>query len=87
MKSRNKALIEQRVIDSANYLIENNSTVRETARKFGVSKSTTHKDLVVRLKDINLNLYEDVSVILEVNWEEKNLRGGLATKEKFESMK
>ena len=52
----------------------------------GVSKSTVHKDLVIRLKEINRTLYEDVSVVLEVNWEERYLRGGIATKEKYERL-
>lgn len=87
MESRNKAFIEQRVIDSANYLIENSSTIRETAKKFGVSKSTTHKDLKFRLKKINRSLYENVSSVLEANWEEKHIRGGIGTKERYESLK
>lgn len=87
MESRNQAFIEQRAIESAHYLIENNSTIRETAKYMGVSKSTVHKDLVIRLKDINRSLYENVSSVLEANWEEKHIRGGIGTKERYESLK
>lgn len=87
MGSRNKDYIEQRAIESANYLIKNDSTIRETAKHMGVSKSTVHKDLIIRLKDINHSLYEKVREVLDANWEERYIRGGLATKEKYESLR
>ncbi|OZV12302.1 stage III sporulation protein D [Tissierella sp. P1] len=87
MGSRNEDYIEQRAIDTANYLIENNSTIRETAKHMGVSKTTVHKDLVIRLKDINHSLYENVKEVLATNWEERYLRGGLATKKKHEMLR
>lgn len=84
---RYQAYIEQRAIESAKYIIENDSTIRETARYIGVSKSTTHKDLKVRLKKMNRTLYENVCFVLDANWDEKHLRGGVATKEKYESLR
>jgi putative DeoR family transcriptional regulator (stage III sporulation protein D) len=87
MGSRNEDYIEQRAIDTALYIIENNSTIRETAKHMGVSKTTVHKDLVIRLKDINHSLYEKVREVLDTNWDEKYLRGGLATKKKHEMLR
>ena len=77
-ENRNKFIEEL-----GNYIIENNSTVRKTAEKFGISKSTVHKDLTVHLKEINVNLYEDVEKLLQKNKSERHLRGGLATKMKY----
>ncbi|MSU01888.1 stage III sporulation protein D [Tissierella sp. DSM 105185] len=79
--------MEQRAIESANYLVKNNATIRETAKHMGVSKSTVHKDLIIRLKYINHSLYEKVREVLDANWEERYIRGGLATKERYESLK
>lgn len=87
MGSRNEDYIEQRAIESANYLIENNSTIRETAKYIGVSKTTVHKDLIIRLKKINRSLYEKVREVLDANWEERCLRGGMGTKEKYKRLK
>ncbi|MEE1356608.1 MAG: sporulation transcriptional regulator SpoIIID [Clostridia bacterium] len=67
----------------AEYLIENNSTVRATAAHFGISKSTVHKDVSERLNIINPLLYEQVKNILEKNKSERHLRGGNATREKY----
>lgn len=87
MGRRDEDYIEQIAIESAKYTIANNSTIRQTARHMGVSKSTVHKDLKIRLKEISRSLYEDVSVVLEVNWEEKYIRGGIATKKKHEKLR
>lgn len=87
MENRLKDYIEQRAIESAHYLIENQATVRQTARCMGVSKSTTHKDLIERLPKINYQLYEDVVKVLETNYEIRHIRGGLATKRKYENLK
>lgn len=65
------------------YVIENKSTVRSTAQYFGVSKSTVHKDLSLKLKFINPNLYNEVKKILEINKSERHLRGGEATRQKY----
>ena len=67
----------------ANYLIENKTTVRDTAKYFGISKSTVHKDITDKLKKINLPLYEKAWAILQQNKSERHLRGGEATKRKY----
>ena len=82
-----KDYISERVIALATYIIENKATVRKTATKFGVSKSTVHKDLSERLKTINPNLAREVSQILGINKAERHIRGGLATKTKYENKK
>lgn len=79
--------ITQRAIDSAIYTIKNKSTIRETARYIGVSKTTTHKDLKERLPKINQSLYQEVNKVLETNENERHIRGGIATKEMLERMK
>ncbi len=65
------------------YIVENNATVRATATRFGISKSTVHKDVTVTLKNINKSLYLDVKSVLEKNKEERHIRGGEATKKKY----
>ena len=72
-----------RTIEYAYYIIENNSTIRATAQKFGVAKSTVHYDLKNRLKYYDKNLYLKVKQILENNFNEKHIRGGLATRQKY----
>lgn len=86
MRKSKEDYMEQRAIESAKYLVKNNATIRETAKHMGVSKSTVHKDLVIRLKEINRSLYENVSEVLEVNKEERHIRGGVATKERYERL-
>lgn len=75
--------IEERAVDIANYIIENNATVRQTAKAFGISKSTVHKDVTERLLKINPNLAKEARKVLDVNKSERHIRGGLATKEKY----
>ncbi len=75
--------IESRTIDLAKYIIDNKTTVRDAAKKFGISKSTVHKDLTERLPKINRGLYEATRVILDENRKERHIRGGLATREKY----
>ena len=67
----------------AEHVIETGATVRATAHKFGISKSTVHKDLTYKLKRINPTLYGEVKRILEVNKSERHLRGGEATRKKY----
>ena len=67
----------------ANYIIENKTTVREAAKKFGISKSTVHKDVTEKLSKINQSLFNEVEKILQVNKSERHLRGGEATKRKY----
>lgn len=75
--------IVKRVISEANYIIETQSTVREIAKVFNVSKSTVHKDLHERLLDINNSLYLDVEKILKYHTDVRHIRGGQSTKEKY----
>lgn len=75
--------IEERCEALAKYLIENNTTVRETGRVFGISKSTVHKDITEKLSKINNSLYLIVREILEKNKMERHLRGGEATRRKY----
>ena len=78
-----KGYIEERAVEIANYIIENNATVRQTAKQFGISKSTVHKDVTERLAQINPSLAEKARVVLDLNKSERHIRGGLATKEKY----
>ncbi|MCD7762629.1 MAG: sporulation transcriptional regulator SpoIIID [Lachnospiraceae bacterium] len=82
-----KEYIEERVLTIADYIIESRATVREAAKRFGVSKSTVHKDMVDRLREINPSLSQDVRRVLDVNKQERHLRGGMATREKYLHMK
>ena len=73
----------ERCITFAHYIIENRATVRATARQFGISKSTVHKDVTEALPHLNRALYDEVKVILEQNKSERHLRGGEATRRKY----
>lgn len=75
--------IEQRACELAVYIIENRTTVRAAAKKFGISKSTVHKDLSERLAHFNQPLYLQVKEIMEQNKAERHIRGGLATRRKY----
>ena len=83
----NSAQIEERAIEIANYIIESNATVRQAAKQFGISKSTVHKDVTTRLSIINPELASRTRIVLDVNKQERHIRGGLATKEKYLHMK
>ena len=75
--------LEERACDLAVYIIENRTTVRAAAKKFGVSKSTVHKDLTERLPRVNPGLYQQVRVLLDLNKAERHIRGGMATRRKY----
>ena len=75
--------IEERAIALAHYIIDSKDTVRGAAKKFGVSKSTVHKDVSERLEKINPALAKQVRVILDENKAERHIRGGMATKMKY----
>lgn len=75
--------IEERAISIGQYIIDNNATVRQAAKQFGVSKSTVHKDVTDRLEEINSNLAKEARKVLDINKSERHIRGGLATKEKY----
>ena len=77
--------IDQRACELAVYMIETGATVRNTAKKFGISKSTVHKDLQTRLPRYNQVLYKQVRTVLETNKSERHIRGGMATKRKFQT--
>lgn len=79
--------IEERTVELAEYIIRNKCTVRDAAKKFGISKSTVHKDVTQRLKKINSCLAHEVGKVLLENKRQRHLRGGLATKEKYKHMK
>lgn len=72
-----------RAVVLGEYIIENRTTVRAAAKKFGISKSTVHKDVSERLKKEDPALYRQVKDILEINKQERHIRGGLATKRKY----
>lgn len=78
-----KDYIEERAVEVAQYIIENNATVRQAAKQFGISKSTVHKDITDRLKQFNPSMAASARVVLDVNKSERHLRGGQATKEKY----
>ena len=78
-----KEYIEERATEIANYIIENNATVRQTAKAYGISKSTVHKDVAERLEQINPSLAAEARKVLDVNKSERHIRGGLATREKY----
>ena len=76
--------IDKRACELAVYMIESSATVRQTAHKFSISKSTVHKDLQTRLPYCNPTLYTQVRIILDRNKEERHIRGGQATKRKYQ---
>ena len=80
-----KGYIEERTIEVAQYIIENKATVRSAAKKFGISKSTVHKDVTERLSKINPALAIETKKVLDENKAERHIRGGEATKEKYKS--
>ena len=78
-----KGYIEERTVEIAHYIIDNKVTVRAAAKKFGISKSTVHKDVTDRLSYINRSLANRTRRVLEQNKSERHIRGGLATKQKY----
>ena len=76
--------LEDRACKMAVYMIETGATVRSAARHFGISKSTVHKDLSQRLRQYNPVLYTQVRQVLDLNKQERHIRGGMATKRKYE---
>jgi len=79
-----KDYIEERAVAIANYIIDHNATVRQTAKRFGISKSTVHKDVTDRLEHINPSLAAQARIVLDINKSERHIRGGLATNEKYQ---
>lgn len=79
--------IEQRACQLAVYIIETGATVRTAAHHFGISKSTVHKDLSYRLPKYNKQQYQRVRLVLDINKAQRHIRGGMATKQKYEKEK
>ncbi len=79
--------VEKRCIDIGHYIIETKATVRQAAVVFGISKSTVHNDVTKRLSEINPLLCSEVKEVLEENKAQRHIRGGLATKEKYNRIK
>lgn len=79
--------VEERAQALGIYIAENKATVRAAAQHYGVSKSTVHKDVSSRLRRLNPALYREVRAILDRNKSERHLRGGMATKEKYEKLR
>lgn len=82
-----EAYIEERVLETAAYIIDTGATVRTAAKQFGVSKSTVHKDMTERLRHIDKGMAKDVASVLETNKEERHIRGGYATYLKYKGAK
>ena len=78
-----KGYIEERATEIARYIIDNNATVRQAAKHFGISKSTVHKDVTERLEQVNPALAAEARKVIDVNKSERHIRGGMATKEKY----
>lgn len=74
---------EERCVELGRYIVENQATVRSAAKVFGISKSTVHKDVTEKLKKANPQLHKQVKKILEINKQERHIRGGIATRKKY----
>lgn len=74
---------QERCVILGHYIVENNATVRAAAKKFGVSKSTVHQDITTKLAQVNRQLHDEVKSVLEKNKQERHLRGGQATRQKY----
>ena len=78
-----KGIVEERAVELGEYIVEHKATVRTAAKRFGISKSTVHKDVAQRLKYIDPQLYRKVKSILDVNKAQRHIRGGIATRKKY----
>lgn len=79
-----KGIVEERAVELGEYIVEHKATVRTAAKRFGISKSTVHKDVAQRLKYIDPQLYRKVKSILDVNKAQRHIRGGMATRLKYQ---
>lgn len=77
---------QERCVILGKFIVENNSTVRAAARRFGISKSTVHQDITVKLEKTNKALYDEVKSVLDKNKQERHIRGGEATKKKYREL-
>lgn len=78
--------MQERILQSAQYILSTEATVRQCAKKFGISKSTVHKDMTERLQNIDYTLYEKVRKVLNKNLHERHIRGGIATKNRYKEL-
>ena len=76
--------LDDRALMLGEYIIESKATVRDAAKKYGISKSTVHKDVTFRLRSVNPAIYRSVRQVLDQNKSERHIRGGMATKHKYE---
>ncbi len=79
-----KGAVEERAVELGEFIRENRATVRAAAKKFHISKSTVHKDVSDRLQTINPQLYNEVRQILDINKAQRHIRGGIATRRKYQ---
>lgn len=77
---------EERCVILGKFIVENNATVRATARQFGISKSTVHQDITEKLLKVNRQLHDEVKSVLDKNKQERHIRGGEATKRKYKEL-
>ena len=77
----------ERCVILGEYIIDNNATVRSTAKVYGISKSTVHQDITTKLEKSNKRLYDEVKTVLDKNKQERHIRGGEATKQKYQALK
>ena len=78
---------QERCVSLAQYMIDNNATVRNAGKVFGISKSTVHQDITVRLEHVDPSLHKQVRELLDKNKQERHIRGGMATKRKYAAVK
>ena len=74
---------KDRCVILGHYIVENNATVRSTAKQFGISKSTVHQDITTKLEQVNRQLHDEVKQVLDTNKAERHIRGGIATRNKY----
>ena len=78
---------EERCVILGNYIVQYNATVRSTAKQFGISKSTVHQDITTKLEKAHKRLYDEAKIVLDKNKQERHIRGGEATKQKYQALK
>lgn len=84
---RSNSYLDGRAVEMAYYIIETKATVRQTAREFGIGKSTVHKEIITRLSYVRPDLFKKVRQILDINKAERYSRGGLATRKKYQQLR
>lgn len=83
MRKKKPEVSEDRCVILGRYIVDNKTTVRAAAKKFGISKSTVHQDITTKLSEVNKKLYDEVKAVLDKNKQERHIRGGEATKKKY----